>query len=171
MQRTKCRTREKSSAAAQKENPPFMQIAACTNDRICGSWKLVAVHSLRICASGHSFRMTWQRFSIAEGSENISIHLHPVFPVRNFSRNHWLSESKNRKSFIFEQFCRLGQRQILAIQLGLKPRAACPPCTLSDIFIQWLAAANRAYITKDRTLIVVVMQDGNFIQLLFEPNQ
>ena len=62
------------------------------------------------------------------------------------------------------------KRQELAIQPGPTTRAACPPESLSDSFIQWLAAASGAYIDEGGKLLVVAMQDEKFGQLLFAPN-
>ena len=63
------------------------------------------------------------------------------------------------------------KRQKLAIQPGPTTRAACPPESLSDSFIQLLAAANGAYIAGDGTLLVVAVQDEKFGQLLFALKQ
>ena len=62
------------------------------------------------------------------------------------------------------------KRQELAIQPGPTTRAACPPESLSDSFIQWLAEASGAYIDEGGKLLVVAMQDEKFGQLLFAPN-
>jgi len=63
------------------------------------------------------------------------------------------------------------KRQKLTIQPGPTTRAACPPESRSDSFIQWLTAANGAYIAEDETLLIFAMQDEKYGQLLFAPNQ
>lgn len=63
------------------------------------------------------------------------------------------------------------KHQKLAIQPGPTTLAACPPQSLSESFIQWLAAAGGASIAEDGTLLVFAIQDEKFGQLLFAPNQ
>ena len=62
-------------------------------------------------------------------------------------------------------------KQELAILIGPTTRAACPPESLSESFIQWLAAASAAYVAEDGTLLVFATQGKNSGQLLFRPNQ
>ncbi len=62
-------------------------------------------------------------------------------------------------------------KQELAILIGPTTRAACPPESLSESFIQLLAAASAAYVAEDGTLLVFATQGENSGQLLFRPNQ